>query len=839
MKHINKIITLGFAAITLASCGGGSQNQGGNSDPAATTENTGYQPVPKSTIEVDPSVYTDDSQFFNTDKKLPATIDFGMDLSNLTYQQLYFYKALPYALHGFWFKDMHLNLFFMNKTEWYYDRAEEQFENYASMWEDNYDNALKSIKLTADEQKFVDRVSERMAELEKNKTLEDNGLKFNNLALAVNRYQVNGGEPIDKQFATLLSRYNIAFERSMSEQLFQIYEDNDYKVMPSFVTTDLYLQAYHMYFSYILKSLETKEFTQKLDRFMNAMHAGAMRYENSSASGPEAQQAKELTDFVATFYAIGIKLLKDKNVTVPQSFKSLYDNELSNIHAMQDNGSPLLQTKVDFAYSLFKPRGHYTRNDKAKAYFKTMMWLQTAYFEMDNPTAVNRAIAMASVYNGLDAASKKECMDVYNMLTFLMGVPDNVAIIEVADYIAQQFPNTDLVDLVKQDKLEKIVAWIKEKFKTANRITPKIEISCPDKLNFMPQRYEPDNEVLGNMADPTPNAERAYPKGLDVFDAFGVKAASALLDTFCTDSKGWGDYAKNRSKMKGLFENFQGFNATSYNKWIESLTALQSTDKNYPDFMKSSAYQLRNLNTALASWAELKHDAILYAEQPMTAECGGDDQLPEPVLVGFVEPNLIFWNKLKESIEHLTDILKTNGVYTSDIADKNETLLDKVQFCIDVTKKELNGTPLSTQDFNTIRIIGSSMEYFTLSIINPDDTPDSWALVQGADKRVAVVCDVYTRNVLGCNKSGILYEATGNPNVIFALVEINGQLYITRGATFSYYEFVRPIGDRLTDEQWQEMLDLEDEPPQPKWFVPLMKDSQTELNETFLYSSGC
>lgn len=39
--------------------------------------------------------------------------------------------------------------------------------------------------------------------------------------------------------------------------------------------------------------------------------------------------------------------------------------------------------------------------------------------------------------------------------------------------------------------------------------------------------------------------------------------------------------------------------------------------------MQTPEWGYKNLNTALASWAELKHDAILYGEQPMAAECGG------------------------------------------------------------------------------------------------------------------------------------------------------------------------------------------------------------------------
>ncbi|MCQ2975775.1 MAG: DUF3160 domain-containing protein [Bacteroidales bacterium] len=826
------LIFLGLIPLAITSCDSKQNPSGQNNENSSANVEV---------IPVDKSVLVDDSEFFYSETKLPQSIDFNMDLSNLTYQQLRVYQAYPYAIHGFWFKDMQLNLFFTNRTDWYYDQALEyygQFDNdpnYFDLWSSNQAEALKKVSLTADEQKFVENVTAKMAELEKNKTINSNNLKINNLALAINRYQINNGKPIDNKLAQLLSQYNIAFETSQNDQLFQIYEDNDYKVMPSFVTTDLYLQAYHMYFSYILKSLENNEFTSKLTIFMNAMYNESMRYAKSG----KTQNEKELGEFVATFFAIGNKVLTNNDLAVPQKYQSQYTAEINSINNAKDASSSFLQTKVDFNYSLFKPRGHYTRNEKAKAYFKCMMWLQTAYFELDNEEAVKKSIAMAKIFNNIDQNSRNACMDVYNMLTFLMGIPDNVAIIEMSDYISNQFGNADIEELIAGDKLNNIKNWIKETSEKGNKITPKIAVSCPEKINFMPQRYEPDNQVLNQMGDETANSDRAYPKGVDVFDAFGIKSAKALLDTFYTDSKSWKNFDETRSKMNGLFNDFKDWNSTSYNKWIESLMVLQNTEKNYPDFMKTNAYQLKNLNTALASWAELKHDAILYAEQPMMAECGGGEELPEPVLVGLIEPNLAFWNKLLESINHLENILKTNNVLNEDLISKNENLKEKVQFCINITKKELNGEKLDNDEYSTIRTIGSSMEYFTLSVLDPDQQVDSWGFVQGADKSVAVVCDVFTRNVTGCQKNGILYEATGTPNIIYALVEIEGKLYITRGATFSYYEFVRPLGDRLTDEQWQEMIQKKEQPSQPEWFKPLMIDNNIELNETFLYSSGC
>jgi hypothetical protein len=82
-----------------------------------------------------------------------------------------------------------------------------------------------------------------------------------------------------------------------------------------------------------------------------------------------------------------------------------------------------------------------------------------------------------------------------------------------------------------------------------------------------------------------------------------------------------------------------------------------------------------------------------------------------------------------------------------------------------------------------------------------------------------------------------LEEGVGHANEIYVVFPIEGKLTLGRGAVFDYYEFVVPIqqellpgqlpgldhevhrgiGDRLTDEKWQEMLASDDPPRPPKW----------------------
>ena len=170
----------------------------------------------------------------------------------------------------------------------------------------------------------------------------------------------------------------------------------------------------------------------------------------------------------------------------------------------------------------------------------------------------------------------------------------------------------------------------------------------------------------------------------------------------------------------------------------------------------------------------------------MAAECGGAG-LPNPIVVGYVEPNLPFWRKLKELLVLNRKILEKTGFADQDLMEKTSTLEEKVDFCIHTAEKELRRETLTEEEYETIRVMGSSIEWFTLSVIEPGEPYDSWNHLKGTERSVALVSDVYTRNISGCPKNGILYEATGNANAIYVLLDIGGQTYITCGAITSGY----------------------------------------------------
>lgn len=763
-----------------------------------------------------------------TDSLLPQSVDLEQDISRLSYEELRILRSYPYALHGYWFIEGDLNHFFCRKTDWYYELcANTLYESYEknTPYADTYDK----VKLLPEEKDFVEKVDRRMAELARHRYITRKDCKLLSPLICVNFSQI---EHPDGKLLALLDRCNFAIAPTDYEQLFNIYETNDYQQMPSFITTDVYLQAFHMYFSYVLKSLERNHFTPALQDVVQALHAECAKLEQQETVKAEA-------GYAATYFAIAHRLLTGRDLPVPAAFQPAYRAELQRLAALEDAPSDFLKTgDIYFPYSLFKPRGHYTRDEASRHYFQCMMWLQTASFCRETPEALWRTAVMAAALNRIPADTRQKCLKLDQAITFLMGGPDNASILEMAGYM-ERHGLADRILAHDETALRQTDDWLKELFKTRNRIRPKIQLSCADKINFMPARYMADNEILGEMADPAPNAERAYPKALDVFAAYGVESAASLLDTCYREEKNWKDYRTTADKMKHRFEGSAGKAGTMYDRCMEALVTLQRPGKDYPGFMQTPDWQIKNLNTALASWTGLKHDAVLYGEQPIAMECGGGSDLATPIVVGYVEPNLAFWKKLKELVARNRQLLTETGFADEDLMSKGNILEEQVDFCLRMTEKELRGETLTQEEYMHIQKMGSSIEWFTLSVIEPGLSYDWWGEVKGAERSIAIVSDVFTRNVRGCGKNGILHEATGTANAIYVLVDIGGQTYLTRGATYSYYEFVRPLGERLTDEEWQKILQDGKAPDVPSWIRPYLLEQAPEVDEHYFYSSGC
>ena len=761
-------------------------------------------------------------------EQLKNGVDLSMDISELSLSDLRILRNSFAARQGYCFMKADLRAVY-NTTTWYNDLMDKRF------WEEE-EGDVADIKYSAKEEAFIKKVLEREKVLKTTNFYQENGRTMANLNNLVNKFQV---EELKPELSDMLGQNGFAIVPNNNMQLFHVYEANDYSQFPNFVTTDMYMQLFHMYFGFILREVEEKQFIPLLKEITQSMITD-MKYVISNSSD---SSIKKIAAYNETYYAIANTILTGKQFDVPVAYQGDYSVELKNINGAADAFSSYLDyTKVTFPYSLYKPRGHYTRTSELKQYFKAMMWLQTAPFCLDNDDHLKRALLSASVLAN-SPTFKKETLKKYDKImrpiNFLIGEPDNVSFLNLAQLIDQKGYTVNEL-MLSPEILVEVRESIKVIADAQNKIKPKTEISCTDKINFIPQRYLSDNEVLQELVDvKSEKTKRGYPKGLDIMAAFGSLSAENILINELKEGEKWSDYPEKLSDLKSKMKSVD-WNSTVYNKWIESLLNLQKTANNYPYFMQNNQWRKKDLNASLASWAELKHDAILYAEQPMGAECGGGGP-PEPYTVGYVEPNIGYWNSVIELLDLTEQVLNENQLMNSNINRISTQMKENAQFLLTASKKELTGEKLNEAEYNQIEIIGSTFEWITLDIVKDEDEYISgWSDVKGPDKSIAVVADIYTANSSNNNDKGILHVAAGNVNDIYVIVEIEGYLYLTKGAVFGYHEFHIPLGNRLTDEEWQDMLEKNEAPPIPDWMKEIIVPIDVpKANERIFYSSGC
>ena len=107
-------------------------------------------------------------------------------------------------------------------------------------------------------------------------------------------------------------------------------------------------------------------------------------------------------------------------------------------------------------------------------------------------------------------------------------------------------------------------------------------------------------------------------------------------------------YDAQLKELRNEFATFtpEGWHRNLYWSWLYALKPLlERYGKGYPIFMQTEAWQDKELNTALASWAELRHDTILYAKQSYTPQMTSMPLPPKPLL-GYIEPIPEFYARM-------------------------------------------------------------------------------------------------------------------------------------------------------------------------------------------------
>ena len=750
----------------------------------------------------------------------PDALDLNADVSTLTAEQVKLLRGAVLARHCFRFEDAQLRGEYAEylRSHCGIDYAEE-----ASGKATPADSSF-----TVKERAFLRRLGVRESAIRARQVqMTGAGPAYDSLAI-VNRSQL--AVRSDSVFAELV-RDGFVLVPAHHAQLFDVYEENDYGLFPNFITVDAALQMYHLYFDFALRHIEQERLLDAARQLSDGM---GRRLAASCAAVPAGPRATALRR-AALYFAVSCVLASpDSAAPIPlwvrPEWRRTLDEQLALISRMEGtNYGPILGT-VD--YTMFRPRGHYTRNRSLEKFFRTMTWFGLPGFILDEQVVpIEATLAMCHTLLA-DPELRARYDLIYDPTTFFVGPTDDITpalVRAVADSICGHGASLDRW----LDKADAIRAELIRRDPTRIR-SQSIDDRALPQVRFMGMRYVPDSEILQRLCF---GVSRSWPSGLDIFCVLDVPTAVSLQDQ-APDIAGnpevkatyWREIGRNRAEY-GAFEPAASDNL--YRRWFHLLRTInQKASAGAAPFMRAKAWELKNLNTALASWAQLRHDTILYAKQSEGMECGGGETIPR--VVGYVEPRPDVYAEMSALLHATTDELRGLGLLTSTLESTGTQIDEILAFLRETSEQEIAGKSLSDESYERIRIFGAELQNLTQGMLTEFTEGAGGELNDDSDRSIATAADVHTVG------SRALEECVGNADEVFALVEIEGALYVTRGAVFSYYEFKQPSNARLTDRAWREMLREGRAPDRPAWIRRILPNIEAvPLPDRYTYSSGC
>lgn len=585
-------------------------------------------------------------------------------------------------------------------------------------------------------------------------------------------------------------------------EFFDSYESNRYNQKASFVTVDSLMHSYHLYFSALLKKVERDNLKPELTVLSEAMFNTSVEQYNT-LKGTEWESAARRN---VGFFAVGAKLL-NCNISVPDYVASDVNTEITRINDAAGIDTSVLFDEVYEDYTQYKPRGYYEGDSNLESYFRAMMWYGRMPYEQKNEDMDRSAVLMTL---GMQGAAYDSWEKIYAVTSFFAGASDDMGYCEYLPIIQSVYGENITVDKLVGDNAK----WSSFHALTG-KLTPPAINSIPIEdgesneivsFRFMGQRFSIDAQIMQNLVYQNVGANssgdmRMLPSTLDVMSALGSDKAYEVLQA--NGDTAYAGYTENMDKLRTGYSNASSevWSASLYSGWINTIRPLLTEKgEGYPMFMQNDAWTLKQMETFAGSYAELKHDTILYSKQVMAEMGGGDDETVYDDR-GYVEPEPNVYARFANLATKTMDGLKSYGYLSDNDAENLGKMATLATNLMTISEKELQNQSLTDSEYDLIRNYGGTIEHFWLDAtkeLTGDESPNSTVY------RCPIIADVATDP-----NGSVLEIGTGGAADIIVIVPVDGQLKFATGSVYSYYEFAWPMSDRLTDSKWKQMLGME------------------------------
>jgi len=654
------------------------------------------------------------------------------------------------------------------------------------------------------------------------------------------------------------------------DDIYGVYDGLRKAGRPQFITTDLVLHTGHLLFDYSLRAIEIDRLYGLADGLTKAMVTRIQQMQRAREAVRYAQYYRDLADIEA-YFCVPAKIL-DPDFQVPAHVRKRVERDLALMDKHEGFAiSATLDSAEDF--SQYVPRGHYTRNEQFQRYFKAMMWYGRRMYRVQESRpdclpipdhwsdkhllAETRQMLLITRMLYRARIDGKPAIETWNRLyvptTLFAGRTEDLNPMEVKALAEKVWPDGLDGSLAEEAKIRRFAAA------AAKFSKPKVDSSGAGRkgFGFMAQRFTPDSYITqclvtgadrpfgdgvpphplvyvgkrrprpftwGRNVNLTPPERRFMPRGLDVMAVFGCEEALAILE-----ADGDTEYTGYHEMMAFLRKDVGAMMAQRreenlYYAWLHALQPMTKpvpprpqggstipTLEPVPQCLRSNQWLRKQLATALASWAELRHDTILYVKQSYTPR--PRSAAPRPRVVGgYVEPQPEVFRRIGTMVEKMRTDLAALGVMPAGLEGNYREFAKLCRTLAVIAQGEVTGAPAMAAEA-TDQFLHTVASRLKAATVLPPELRKK--VLSETDAKMALVADVHTDN----NSLKVLEQGVGTPFLLEVRMKWRGGMTTLGGAVFSYYEFKQPMKDRLTDEAWQKMLaDPAARPKLPAWY---------------------
>lgn len=643
------------------------------------------------------------------------------------------------------------------------------------------------------------------------------------------KYDLTGDE------VALLSRQGfMASERLSFETFAAALGDIYHKDLPVFISADAILHAVHLSYDDILKRTELKLLQPQLETLLARLHDGQPNLE--AAYGDIPGMWPMLHD-VDLYLAVARHLLDGRSAPRYAPNQPAFRDLLDLIASLKPAQYPLFAgtpRKIDF--SQFAVRGHYADeyHPELGRYFRAMMWLGRTELYLIPPRELAAGPTFADVQRQMITAALIDELlltsgarpiyeELDRTLTFFVGECDNVTpenlreVFSRTGYLAPHWMLDSLRVTAFQDTLAArpfAGQRINSQMLWSSPLNPDSARPATSFL-LLGQRFIVDSWITGQVVfdkilHDGVRVTRMLPSTLDVLYGLGNDAAGQLLQPELERYH----YAPNLAAVRYLIDGYdeEFWNSSLFNGWLAAIRSLNPRPwrGDLPEVMQTAAWWQRLMNTQLGSWAELRHDNLLYAKQSYSSMvvCSFPHVYVEPVpglyaalgrMAGNAAARFSQWNFDPRIVAYY---------------QQSRAIFDTLEV---IAGKTRSGAPLSPAEAGflqrTLRLEeGCSPRGFDgwYPELYATIWDDEVGLTDGFLKKDYLVADIHTSptDENGVMAGWVLHAGTGPVNLGVVVLPVGGEATAFVMPLMSYYEHRTTNFQRLSDAEWAYLYDV-------------------------------